>query len=234
MEARINDRYSTMQRRVYSEQAGRWSLEDMDPVVGMFNTQNAWGDYREYLFKDIDTAAMSALDFGCGPGRCLVEFSGLFERIDGADISHEVLCCAEKYLQHRGVESELILTNGRDLQAIDAEAYDLVYSTICLQHICVHEIRLSLMREFHRVLRPGGWFTAQMGFGPSHPRSVRYHANAWWAPGTNGALDCRVEDPSEVEQDLRAIGFDNFQHWLRPVGPGDTHDQWIFFRARKP
>ena len=90
------------------------------------------------------------------------------------------------------------------------------------------------MKEFFRVLKPGGVFTAQMGYGREHPKSVGYYENHWEAEGTNGSLDCRVEDEKQLSDDLEAIGFTNFECWLRPTGPADIHEQWIFFRAHKP
>jgi ubiquinone/menaquinone biosynthesis C-methylase UbiE len=90
------------------------------------------------------------------------------------------------------------------------------------------------MKEFYRVLKPGGLFTAQMGYGHHHPKSVGYYENYWDATGTNGSVDCRVEDAKQLSDDLHAIGFTEFEFWLRPTGPADIHEQWIFFRARKP
>ena len=45
--------------------------------------------------------------------------------------------------------------------------------------------------------------------------------------------DTRVEDPMDVKKDLSEIGFKKFEFWVRPVGPGDRHPNWIFFTAVK-
>ena len=45
--------------------------------------------------------------------------------------------------------------------------------------------------------------------------------------------DTRVEDPDQIKNDLYKIGFNNFEHWIRPPGPGDNHPNWIFFTAVK-
>jgi hypothetical protein len=45
--------------------------------------------------------------------------------------------------------------------------------------------------------------------------------------------DTRIESPNEIKSDLEKIGFSNFDYDIRPVGPGDSHSSWIFFRAKK-
>lgn len=127
----------------------------------------------------------------------------------------------------------LYKNNGVDLSFIPDDCYDVVFSTICLQHICVHDIRFSLVKEFFRVLKSGGSFCAQMGFGNAHPRTVGYFENHYDAKDTNSGCDTRVDSPSELQSDLESIGFKDFTFDLRPVGPGDGHSGWIFFRATK-
>ena len=102
-----------------------------------------------------------------------------------------------------------------------------------LQHIPIHEIRFNLFKEFYRVLNNGGWFTAQMGFGKGKFGAVDYYKNHYNAAKTNGRTDVFIESPKQLEGDLKKIGFTNFECSIRPSGPGDTHPNWIFFRAQK-
>lgn len=232
----ITNHYSLMQRIQQDHEANKWSLDAKDYIAGPFEAHNLWPDYQLFLFQNMQLGKVSkALDFGCGFGRCISLYRDIFGTIDGVDISGVGLEKAKEYLTSEGVPvPNLYLSNGTDLREVPSNTYDVVYSVICLQHICVHQIRLGLMKEFFRVLKPGGLFTAQMGYGSNHPKSVGYYANQWDASGTNGTLDCRVEDAKQLSDDLFAIGFTDFEYWLRPVGPADIHEQWIFFRARKP
>src|SRR3954469_16590240 len=99
--------------------------------------------------------------------------AGRVHRIDDVDIAARNLENAKLWLaQHKVENSNLYLCNGLDLSAIDDNQYDLIISTICLQHICVHDIRLNYFKEFFRVLKPGGRVSLQMGYGVPSPMTV--------------------------------------------------------------
>jgi ubiquinone/menaquinone biosynthesis C-methylase UbiE len=230
------NKYTEMQQNQYDNEASQWTVQNRDAVVGSFDQHNNWADYENFLFKGVTTDNKIALDFGCGPGRNIVKFASRFSRIDGADISDLNLQNAKTWCSQNKTPftPNLYKNNGVDLSDIESSIYDVVFSTICLQHICVYDIRLSLMRDFFRVLKSGGKLCLQMGFGPGHPRTVGYYDNYYDAKGTNSFYDTRVDNPSELESDLSSIGFQNFNYDLRPTGPGDSHGNWIFFRADKP
>jgi len=232
----IKNKYTKMQQNHYDAQAKLWDINNRDPVVGSFDKHNAWSDYDIFLFKDIDTSGKIALDFGCGPGRNIVRFANKLLRIDGVDISSNNLENAEKWCLANKVKftPNFYKNNGVDLSIIESDKYDIVYSTIAMQHICVYDIRFSLLKEFFRVLKPGGHICIQMGYGSRYPYSVEYHSNFYDATVTNGAMDVRIEQVEDLEEDLISIGFNNFQYNIRPVGPGDRHSNWIFYRAIKP
>ena len=227
-----------MQHNSYESAAALSAVDGVDRVVGVFDGHNAWPDYDNYLFKGIDlTRNKVALDFGCGPGRNMVKYRDWFKRIDGCDIAQSNLDNARRWVtQNNAKHGNLYHINGVDLRGIASEVYDVVFSTICLQHICVHEIRYNLMAEFLRVLKPGGTFCAQMSLDAiPDPRFHDYFANNYQATATNGYADVSIADPSQLGSDLNAIGFSSssFEYDIRPVGPGDTHANWIFFRVTK-
>lgn len=228
--------FSKMQRKVYAEESAKWTPEDRDWVVGSWDEHEKWADY-DLLFEGLDTSNMVALDFGCGPGRMIRRYAERFCSIDGVDIDPVNLENARKFTHKKGDNFSHFFypTNGVDLGYISDTSYDLVYSTICLQHIPVHDIRMNLFREFFRVLKPGGWFTAQMGFGKKNdPRGVPYHANKWDTEVTNGGCDVQVTCQSQPAVDCIRCGFTNFDYKIRPAGPNDWHPNWIWFRCQKP
>jgi len=226
-----------MQKNAYNNEAGSWSLDNMNAVVGSFMAHNYWGEY-EYLFKDIENQEnLKVLDFGCGPGRNIVKYNLRFKQIDGVDIANTCLEKARIWLEYNNINptsTNLYLCNGVDLSGIDDLQYDIVMSTITFQHICIYDIRFNYLKEFYRVLKSGGYVTIQMGYGENSPDTVDYYDNYYDAPGTNRGCDTNVISPEQVEQDLIKIGFTNFKYTICSTGPGDYHPNWIFFNAQKP
>jgi ubiquinone/menaquinone biosynthesis C-methylase UbiE len=230
----IDNRYTQMQLNQYNAEANQWSEQNRDKVVGSFDLHNQWNDY-EILFKRIEnTKDKLAIDFGCGPGRNLVRYNNTFKRLDGVDISPINIEKAKLYCFRNGIiNNNFYVNNGIDLDVIESEQYDVVMSTITLQHICVYDIRKSLFKEFHRVLKSGGILTAQMGYGSPSPQTVEYYENYYDAEGTNRICDVCIESYKQLEDDLLEIGFTDFQYKITPVGPGDFHPNWIFFSVIK-
>jgi ubiquinone/menaquinone biosynthesis C-methylase UbiE len=230
----IDNRYTQMQLNQYNAEASQWSEQNRDKVVGSFDLHNQWNDYK-ILFERIEnTKDKLAIDFGCGPGRNLVRYNNTFKRLDGVDISPINIEKAKLYCFRNGIiNNNLYVNNGIDLQIIESEQYDVVMSTITLQHICVYDIRKSLFKEFHRVLKSGGILTAQMGYGSPSPQTVEYYENYYDADGTNRICDVCIESYKQLEDDLLGIGFTDFQYKITPVGPGDFHPNWIFFSVVK-
>lgn len=228
-----NNKYTQMQLNAYNRSAEEWSLENRDPVVGSFDAHNNWPYYENLFIRIKDQTEKIGLDFGCGPGRNIVRYANKFKRLDGVDISPINIQKAKEYTITNGVESRLYVSNGVGIDCIESDTYDFVMSTIALQHICVYDIRYSIMKDTHRILKEGGVFTAQMGFGSPSPMTVGYYDNYYDAQGTNRTCDVCIESPNQLEKDLLEIGFTDFQYIIGPTGPGDFHPSWIYFSCVK-
>jgi ubiquinone/menaquinone biosynthesis C-methylase UbiE len=227
------NRYTKMQLNQYNGLAGAWSEENRDWVVGSFDAHNNWADY-ENLFKNFkNKSELIGLDFGCGPGRNLVRYKDTFKRLDGVDISPVNIEKAKGYTTNNGINCELYVNNGVDLSVIESNKYDFVMSVIAMQHICVYDIRFSIMKDMYRVLKDGGAIAIQMGFGSPSPRTVGYYDNHYDATETNRGCDVCIESTDQLEKDLIEMGFKNFTYTIGNVGPGDIHPNWIYFNAYK-
>jgi ubiquinone/menaquinone biosynthesis C-methylase UbiE len=228
-----DNKYTKMQLNQYNGLASGWSEQNRDPVVGSFDAHNNWTDY-EILFERIDNQSEKiGLDFACGPGRNIVKYNGRFKRLDGVDISPINIEKARQYVVNNKVETNLYVSSGIDINVVPSDSYDFVMSTIALQHICVYDIRYSIMSDIFRVLKSDGIFTAQMGFGHPSPMTVGYYENYYDAQGTNRTCDVCIENEKQLEDDLIKIGFSDFQFKITKTGPGDVHPNWIFFSAKK-
>jgi ubiquinone/menaquinone biosynthesis C-methylase UbiE len=230
------NKYSKLQKAQYEREANEWSVENRNPVVGSFDAHNSWNDY-ENLFKNMSNLSeKKVLDFGCGPGRNLVKYEKTFKQIDGIDISEKNLEKAIEWIQYNNLnvnKFRLYISNGIDCSNVENNEYDIIISTICLQHICVYEIRYNIFKEFYRILKKGGHIAIQMGYGKNSPQTVGYFDNFYEASGTNRTCDVCIENPNQIESDLQSIGFKNFQYTIGQTGPGDCHPNWIYFNVEK-
>lgn len=229
-----DNKYTEMQRNHYNGYASLWSESNRNPVVGSFDGHNNWSDYENLFTPLKNESELIGLDWACGPGRNIVRYKGRFKRLDGVDISQVNIEKAKGYLSNNSItDSKLYVSNGVDLDVIESNTYDFVMSTIALQHICVYDIRYSILSDVYRILKPGGYITFQMGYGSPSPRTVGYYENFYDATGTNRTCDVCVETPEQIENDLTKIGFTDFKYVIGKVGPGDIHPNWIYFNAVK-
>jgi ubiquinone/menaquinone biosynthesis C-methylase UbiE len=95
------------------------------------------------------------LDVGCGQGLSLPLLQRQFQprRLLGLDADTKALAAAERHARAQGV---LVEFHQGDAQALpfDSGSVDLLFCHQTLHHL-VHQD--DALREFHRVLRPGGW-----------------------------------------------------------------------------
>lgn len=105
-----------------------------------------------------------ALDFGCGVGRLTRALAGIFDEVVGVDIATAMVEAARRHSPH--ADRVRFRVNTRtDLRPLDTARFDFVYSSKTLQHIPPWHAR-SYIREFVRVLRPGGVAAFQVRNGP--------------------------------------------------------------------
>ena len=236
------DDYAKMQKELYETAASFGEVApgviNHEGVVGSLEQHDQWTDYEEYLMRYVPKdASWVAIDYGCGPGRNIRRWTDRFRRIDGVDISQQNLDNARVFIKDRVSPNKwpnLYVTTGMNCGDAPLNCYDFAFSTICIQHICVYSIRFSIFKSLFECLKPGGRLSVQMGFGVPSPNTVPYYKEHVQAIDTNRGCDVAVGSPDEISKDLEKIGFISFEHWIRPVGPGDVHPRWIFFTAVKP
>lgn len=108
---------------------------------------------------------LSALDFGCGPGRLsygLVRAG--FQRVVGVDIAESMIDVAIRRNQFPGACTFLHSVDP-DLGRFRNGSMSFVYSARVLQHMPT-VLALGYVREFVRLLAPGGRAVFQMPLAP--------------------------------------------------------------------
>ena len=194
--------------------------------------------YAEHaLAKVSDPANTVALDFGCGPGRMILQLAPRLKRVDGCDISEGQIIVARRWLAH--LDSRLYVTDGANLGDAPSAEYDLVYCTISFQHVARHDIRMLLLAEMFRVLKPGGRLALQCTWTDKPQRQSMWRDNRDDITTTNGQ-DGGMADftmtpttwPQAIE-DLTGLGFTNIEYTITPP-PHEWPADWMWLYAVKP
>ena len=102
--------------------------------------------------KDLAPSRDSTLlEFGCGVGR-VMRYLTEYRRVYGVDVSEQMLAFARRRVP--GGNVDFLRVEGLRLPLPQA-SIDFLYSLFVLQHIDRKDVR-DLIREFRRVVRPGG------------------------------------------------------------------------------
>jgi SAM-dependent methyltransferase len=115
----------------------------------------------------------TALDFGCGPGRLTRALAPHFERTYGLDVAATMIEEAQR--RDPGSGAELLVHDRDDLSQFASRSIDFLACVLVLQHLPSREAIERYLREFVRVLSPGGVAVIQLPVyvPPPGPPSLR-------------------------------------------------------------
>lgn len=102
----------------------------------------------------VTVARGAALDFGSGVGRLSQALCEHFSDVTGVDISSTMVEAANHHNRH-GSRCRYVVNTDNRLTPIADASLDFIYSSITLQHV-PPGFQLDYIRDFFRVLRPGG------------------------------------------------------------------------------
>jgi SAM-dependent methyltransferase len=173
---------------------------EIDPLWAILSQAdkrgNAWDEAEffaagvrqvEELFQRLDRLRIDrpsgpALDFGCGVGRLTQALLRHVERCVGVDIAASMIQRAEACNRH-GDRARYVVNTREDLSLFAADTFEFVYSSIVLQHM-EPRYALGYIREFIRVLRPGGLCVFQLpaGLRSAEEIAARFPEHVAFAP----------------------------------------------------
>ncbi len=107
-----------------------------------------------------------ALDFGCGIGRVTQALARHFENVYGVDVSEKMIFKAKEYNKNEKIT--FIQNTADDLKIFDDNKFNFIYSVITLQHIPDKNQIKNYLKEFFRVLKPGGVLFFQLPSIPNY------------------------------------------------------------------
>jgi SAM-dependent methyltransferase len=110
-------------------------------------------------------AGRDVLDLGVGTGRTSLYLAPLARRYEGIDYSPIMVERTRSTLPGISIR----LGDMRDLSPFQDKTFDFVFGPDNVLDAVSHDDRLRALREFHRVLRPGGFLVFS-----THHRAYRY------------------------------------------------------------
>jgi spore maturation protein CgeB len=138
-----------------------WMSEAHESDTDMWN---AGARDLELLLKGYSAQPKSVVvELGCGVGRLLQPASKLFSKVIGVDISEEAVRIGQELLKD-ALNVEFLRGNGVNLEGIDSNSVDLVYSYATLGCLPVTIFSLYLA-EINRVLNEKGEARLQIYLG---------------------------------------------------------------------
>lgn len=197
-----------------SKANGGWTPEEF-----FAHGQREIDDAMEYVEGVLEEAGLElergrALDFGCGVGRLTQALAAHFRRVDGVDISPEMIELADQYNHHA---KRVHYKENSERLPFRASSFDFIYSIIVLQHM-PRALARAYASEFVRVLKPGGIVHFELPEGPDYPHPI-------------ACLSMWTATPEEVEGWLDEDGAKLLA--VRPsFASGHLHAGWEY-TARK-
>jgi SAM-dependent methyltransferase len=144
-------------RRYWNDHVHDWKVA-RSPV----GTKGFFEEIEQYRFEKLDYlprvvnfegyGGRRVLDVGCGVGNDLARFARAGAEVIGLDLAPTSIELARRNFQQRELAGEFLIGNGEDMDLPD-DAFDLVYCHTVLHFTPRPQ---AMVREIHRVLRPGG------------------------------------------------------------------------------
>jgi ubiquinone/menaquinone biosynthesis C-methylase UbiE len=219
-------------RKSWDKESDSWSINSKEYLTDFYkNLHDKDLDYFNLLFENKNTKNSYALEYACGWGRNIKNFSSKFKHIDGCDISEGQIKKAKSYLSEISNYS-LFLTDGKSVNKPDS-FYGFAYSTLSISYITSKSVRDSIFKDIYRVLDNGGTFSFQIGIHPILSPELSRVSNIYMYNDENlssifNRLDIGKEE--NIKKTLESIGFKNYRSKI--TGIKDDFYEGLSFKTQ--
>jgi ubiquinone/menaquinone biosynthesis C-methylase UbiE len=208
---------------------GGWDVSEF-LATGSREIDESWEQHRR-VTGHVPAADAVVLDFGCGVGRLSSAIAARTRHVVGIDISEPMLRTSRSVVPDEVRDRfSPVLSSSAALPLRDASV-DLAYTSLVLQHMPA-ELAVGYIREFMRVLRPGGTAMVQVADEPDS--SLKGRAFRFLPAGLYGWLQQRVlgyPAPMRMQQmtmeqvagTVASAGGRVVEHWDDPSYGGHWH-----------
>lgn len=119
-----------------------------------------------------------ALDFGCGPGRLSRALAAPFDEVVGVDVSETMVRRAREINADEPACSFEVI-GGHELDRLPAASFDLVYTTLVLQHMGSRKEIVGAVEGLFDRVRAGGLLVFQVPVQIPFARRLRLRHHAY-------------------------------------------------------
>lgn len=160
------------------------------------------------------TGPLQILDFGCGPGRDMLDLQRRGHAPTGLD-GAEMFCQMARRLSGCPVWHQDFLA-----LSLPSESFDGVFANACLFHVPTQELP-QVLGHLWGALRPGGVLFSSVPRGPG-------------LEGWNGERYGVWHELPSWQSVLEASGFVYIDHYYRPAGRPRDEQPWLASTWRRP
>ncbi len=151
------------------------------------------------------------LDIGCGVGRLEYALAEKVGQCTGIDISPSMVKLAKRHV--KGENVKFLVTNGKDLEAVKNQKFDLVFSILVFQHL-PREFFLKYLQEINSVLKKEGKLLFQIPI---------YWKQKPEEPPKNHPWGLRFYSLKELQESLERLNFSEIKFF--DVGGGKLSEK---------
>lgn len=221
-----------------SARHGGWDLEEF-LATGRREVHDSWNRFEDVTGRSPAPDSI-VVDFGCGVGRLSTALAERAACVIGIDISESMLRAAREVIpRDLGGRIWLVASSSASLPLGDRTA-DLVYTSLVLQHMPAH-LALGYIRDFMRVLKPGGYAFVQVAESPDASlKGTAFRLLPAWAYGALQRTLLGYPAPMRMEQlsldAVRAAAESSdgevVSHWADPSYGGHWSYRRLLLRRR--